>query len=529
MGEVFRGEDKLGGFELGTKFHISMTLTPRADGFVDVKWSKRDAMTGHVIAASSATTKTTFPTSALSGWHFFLGRSFYNDSDASATYDEVRVWKKALTDAQLAWSARLGPDSLPTEARAGETAAITTACEGSGSVTVDGNAASPAMVDIHAGVAVVATPSAGSKFGEWKGDIGQIVEGSARDASVVVNAVRDMSLTAVFVPADTPATATWRGEGDRTDVNDPANWTCFDAEGNAVAGAVPGVITEITISGDTTFNCPPGQTLSYASLTIADCTLTADCDWRGLGGNFTIEGVIELNGKRLLASDLPGTGTIKGSYFLDSTAAPPAVMQNACFWLDAADASTIEKDGDGNVLSWTSKDASQHVARSNALPGTSEAADVSSAIAPTYGTLWGIPALDFGAVGSRHDLMYDRFTNLRTVFLVIRIDKNISAFLLGDRNGGNGSYNFHRGGNGQYGHSSYSKYSGVWDGATKVNHFNENLDAGLHVISIVTSQNCNSDSLTDDRHLSNGQRTGGRHLSEVVFFSTALSDTSPAT
>lgn len=524
VGEVFRGEDKLGGFELGTKFHISMTLTPCADGFVDVKWSKRDAMTGHVIAASSATTKTTFPTSALSGWHFFLGRSFYNDSDASATYDEVRVWKKALTDAQLAWSARLGPDSLPTEARAGETAAITTACEGSGSVTVDGNAASSAMVDIHAGVAVVATPSAGSKFGEWKGDIGQIVEGSARDASVVVNAVRDMSLTAVFVPADTPATATWRGEGDRTDVNDPANWTCFDAEGNAVTGAVPGVITEITISGDTTFNCPPGQTLSYASLTIADCTLTADCDWRGLGGNFTIEGVIELNGKRLLAADLPGAGTIKGSYFLDSTAAAPAVMQNACFWLDAADVSTIEKDGDGNVLSWTSKDASQRVARSNALPGTSEAADVSSAIAPTYGTLWGIPALDFGAVGSRHDLMYDRFTNLRTVFLVIRIDKNSSAFLLGDRNGGNGSYNFHRGGNGQYGHSSHSKYSGVWDGATKVNHFNENLDAGLHVISIVTSQNCNSDSLTDDRHLSNGQRTGGRHLSEVVFFSTALSD-----
>ena len=60
VGEVFRGEDKLGVFELGTKFHISMTLTPRADGFVDVKWSKRDAMTGHVIAASSATTKTTF-------------------------------------------------------------------------------------------------------------------------------------------------------------------------------------------------------------------------------------------------------------------------------------------------------------------------------------------------------------------------------------------------------------------------------------------------------------------------------------
>ena len=43
----------------------------------------------------------------------WLAHSQYPDNDASATYNEVRVWNAALSDAQLTENARLGPDQLP--------------------------------------------------------------------------------------------------------------------------------------------------------------------------------------------------------------------------------------------------------------------------------------------------------------------------------------------------------------------------------------------------------------------------------
>ena len=82
--------------------------------------------------------------------------------------------------------------------------------------------------------------------------------------------------------ADATKTAYWTGGGDRANVNDPANWVVTNSLGVVVENGIPDVETAVVISGETDFNCPVGQTLAYEAITIGDCTLTADCDWRGL-------------------------------------------------------------------------------------------------------------------------------------------------------------------------------------------------------------------------------------------------------
>lgn len=524
---VFLDSNTMGGFELGRRFHVSLVLLPREDGRTEAKWAKRDAETGALLGGGSAVTSIRWSTKDLAGWQFLLGRSFYsNDGDASATYDEVRVWKAALTEAQLATSARMGADRLPF-ASAGE-ATVAAAADGEGTVSMAGGApgaAASARLGPAETAQLAAMPVEGAAFLRWTGDLYAIARGEATNPVVTVSGARDAALAASFIAADEPATAVWTGGGDGASPSDPANWECRSYAGAVIPGAVPCAKTAVTISGATTFSCPRGQSLACASLVVTNCALAADCDWRGLGSGFRICGTLNLNGHRLQTADIPGSGTILGDYALDSSAQPPAIVQNACFWLDAADASTIERDAAGNVLSWTSKDSAHRVARPHTIPGTPEAENIASAIAPSYGTLWGLPTVDFGATGSRRDMLYDRFTNLRTVFLAIRIDRySQRAFLLGDRNNGSGVYNFHRGDQGQYGHAKHSIYSAVWDGPSQVVPYSDWLDTGLHVISIVTSRNACSDSLTDDRHIYDGQRTGGRHLFELVCFDTVLAD-----
>ena len=43
----------------------------------------------------------------------YIGRSLQDNFDASASYDEFRIWKRALTDEEIAENEVLGPDALP--------------------------------------------------------------------------------------------------------------------------------------------------------------------------------------------------------------------------------------------------------------------------------------------------------------------------------------------------------------------------------------------------------------------------------
>ena len=118
---------------------------------------------------------------------------------------------------------------------------------------------------------------------------------------------------------DVPASARWVGGGDRGVASDPLNWVCLNSAGDLLDGAVPNEYTAISVSGETTFNIPAGQSLVCRSLSIGSCTLAADCDWSGLGATLPVENgaAVELGGFSL---SLAGLGSSKGSFTLSNNA-----------------------------------------------------------------------------------------------------------------------------------------------------------------------------------------------------------------
>lgn len=100
--------------------------------------------------------------------------------------------------------------------------------------------------------------------------------------------------------------------GHCSNLSDPRNWICYNSLGNEIASAVPSnLYTRVTIAGPaaSSFNCRSGQTSIWFSLEIGDCTLTADCDWRGCE-RMQVNGRVDLAGHKLFMTDFAGTGTI---------------------------------------------------------------------------------------------------------------------------------------------------------------------------------------------------------------------------
>jgi len=512
--QLFRHLATLKPYTLGTPFHISARVTQRANGGLSVTFQKRDGLTGALLAQYSTGTDTLLSMAKLNDWTLWLGRSWYSgDYDAAATYDEVRIWKKSLTDAQLAWSARLGADTLPTAAGNASTSTISASASGNGTVAFNGGeaAATASITAARSGgtATLVATPAAGAIFRRWTGNLNRLTVGTATDAAITIDTARDAALVAEFVSSTEPMIATWTGAANNGDPSDAANWDCRNQSNAALPGALPTAATAVTIDGDNlNFSCPAGTTIARASLSIGNCKLAADADWRGLG-EFTIEGKVDLDGHTLRVARLDGNGVITSP--MSAVAVPALVSGNSMFWLDAADSASLNVNADGALASMTSRS------------GDHRLASVSGNAPTLMLTPNGRPALEFGATGSNRDLMYTRFTNIRTVFWVMKIVKAENAFLLGDRAGGNGSYQFHRGASGQYVNTGHAKIKNIWNGTTAVNIGNDcPPDSEFAVLSAVTTQNCNSDSLTYDRNIST--RNGGRQLSEVIFFNTELSD-----
>ena len=102
-------------YEIGKDYHIAATFEQQGNDVTLVKWQRRDAATGKLLASGSLTMKGgigSFVDPVL-----YLGHSQYTaDKDALAAYDEVRLWSGVLTDAQLAASAAAGPDAAITVA-----------------------------------------------------------------------------------------------------------------------------------------------------------------------------------------------------------------------------------------------------------------------------------------------------------------------------------------------------------------------------------------------------------------------------
>ncbi len=122
--------------------------------------------------------------------------------------------------------------------------------------------------------------------------------------------VDDSNLYASFGAADDVVLARWTGAVDG-DVSKPGNWNCYNGLGTLLSDKLPSAITDVRIEGDVNIQMPVGATIAYDLFTIGDCTLTTNCDWRGLCG--PISGTVKPNGHRLILTDFLGTGTIEGN------------------------------------------------------------------------------------------------------------------------------------------------------------------------------------------------------------------------
>lgn len=114
--------------------------------------------------------------------------------------------------------------------------------------------------------------------GDWDAyadyDEVRVWKGILTDEQLAANAVRgpdDTTPGGTELPASPtgPAFATWIGGTPSTaaDLENAANWSCTDADGNAVAGAAPGPATTVVIpAGETTFTIPAGVAPAWAGI-----------------------------------------------------------------------------------------------------------------------------------------------------------------------------------------------------------------------------------------------------------------------
>lgn len=98
-------------YAVGVQYHISATFERQSDGGTAVRFMKRDAASGRLLRSGVLTVGTGLHN--ISNPVLYLGHSFFpSDADACAEYDEVRIWKGVLSDAQLSANAKAGPDVL---------------------------------------------------------------------------------------------------------------------------------------------------------------------------------------------------------------------------------------------------------------------------------------------------------------------------------------------------------------------------------------------------------------------------------
>jgi autotransporter-associated beta strand protein len=102
-------------YTVGTEFHIAMVIQPGlgTNGTTRVTWY-RAAATNSSLGAACGTFDSTNTLAGFVNTNCWLGRSEYTgDYTASASYDEVRIWTRALSAAELQLLHTSGPDAVP--------------------------------------------------------------------------------------------------------------------------------------------------------------------------------------------------------------------------------------------------------------------------------------------------------------------------------------------------------------------------------------------------------------------------------
>ena len=282
-----------GAFILGTPYHLAVTFKKNSSGKTDIRWTKRLAQTGGLPIAHELTTKEALST--FSNPRLYLGASQSDNVDASASYDEVRIWKGVLSEEQLAANAIAGPNAVATN---GVPAAGTAGfCIAPNTRFVIGSSAQGSFlrsdltgrfltkgtVKIGSGAKIVFDTSEHRVPSLSFSAAGFTLPSDAPAGATVLDYVEvtdtvnygaptlSGNTITVSLVSGMPATAYWTGgrpaSGD--DFANAANWKCYDAAGNLMNGAVPGAATTVVITNATTaFTVPSGVTPAWKRIRV---------------------------------------------------------------------------------------------------------------------------------------------------------------------------------------------------------------------------------------------------------------------
>lgn len=107
-----------GGLSVGTPYYFAYVVTPGVTkGSDTVVGYVYDASTGELVGKSGKYTVTDWTIVQLVQSTFNLGTTPWNNDSPGAEYDEVRVWKKALSPYEIKSHVASGADSVPGEMR----------------------------------------------------------------------------------------------------------------------------------------------------------------------------------------------------------------------------------------------------------------------------------------------------------------------------------------------------------------------------------------------------------------------------
>ena len=104
-------QSELAPYVVGTEYHIAATYSPNPDGSWTVQGYKQNLTTGVTEKRSVLVPPSGWTLSKVIQEHAYLGRAFDSAVDSAATYNEVRIYNRALSEAELMASAKAGPDA----------------------------------------------------------------------------------------------------------------------------------------------------------------------------------------------------------------------------------------------------------------------------------------------------------------------------------------------------------------------------------------------------------------------------------
>ena len=279
-GVQFNGVDKLSWdrvspYVIDQPYHIVAVADPPLDGgrwFL--RFYKQNVMTGTLEKKYDHELPEGWTPECLFNTKFALAWSpFTGDNDAHARYDEVRVWNRPLTEAEVIASGNLGPDELPkfgfSDAPAGALPAATTlrvdagatfllggasqtvsnlvcngTLEGPGTLTVTGSirpggASSVGALAVKAGVKLVGTVEL-DLLANGTGDSVDFASGGTFDISDIHWTIADPTTVSAsrFYTIANAAGATLTGEPDVSGL--PSSIAIEERNGNLVLHRVTG-------------------------------------------------------------------------------------------------------------------------------------------------------------------------------------------------------------------------------------------------------------------------------------------------